>query len=184
MPDDEQTGLDLEPISARPADERTLGGGGTWVDRRIEKRTARDSDKRTLRSDPLGTVAEVTPPPVKPEASRMRTAQSGRDGTATRLLEPPRGGRVGGAGLQQTQLINPSIVRLLMPDVFPNLRFVAARCRHEVAARPKLLLNEVPFALCIRPHDMNRALPLDAPNNLRDGVLWGKSRSAYARDRT
>ena len=62
-------------------DKRIRGCGVDGRDQRIEKRAERDSDKRTLRSDPLGTVAEVTPTPVKPGASAESRSAYARDRT-------------------------------------------------------------------------------------------------------
>jgi hypothetical protein len=50
-------------------------------------------------------------------------------------------------------------------------RLVPTYGRHEVTARPEVLPYEVALPLSVDSRDMNRALPLDVPHNLRHRFL-------------
>jgi hypothetical protein len=58
-----------------------------------------------------------------------------------------------------------------MPDVFTDLRFVSTHRGHEVAACPELVPCKVALPLSVTTRDMDRALPFDEPDHLRDRVL-------------
>ena len=58
-----------------------------------------------------------------------------------------------------------------MPDVLANLRFVSTHRGHEVATCPKRVTREVPLSIRITTRDVDRALPFDEPDHLRNGVL-------------
>ena len=58
-----------------------------------------------------------------------------------------------------------------MPDVLADDGFVPPDGGNEVPPRPEVLADEVPLPLAERPRDVNRALALDVPDDLRDRIL-------------
>ena len=73
--------------------------------------------------------------------------------------------------LKQSELIHALVLRLLVPDVLPDHGFVSPYGRDEIPSRPEVLTYEVPLPLGERSRDVDRALPLEEPDNLRDRVL-------------
>lgn len=68
-------------------------------------------------------------------------------------------------------MLHPSVFLLLVPDVLTDDRFVSPYGRDEVAARPEMLTHEVALPLAERPRDVDCALALDVPDDLRDRIL-------------
>ena len=67
----------------------------------------------------------------------------------------------------QPKLVVPSVLQLLRADVLPNRRFVPTHGRHEVPPPGREVLpDEVPRPSRELPRDVNRALPLDVPDDL------------------
>src|SRR5262249_49676207 len=58
-----------------------------------------------------------------------------------------------------------------MPDVLTDHAFVSPDGRHEVPSGPEMLPYEVPLPLHERPRDVDRALALAVPDDVRDRVL-------------
>lgn len=65
--------------------------------------------------------------------------------------------------LEQSELILPSVLGLLVPDVLTDHFFVPTHGRDEEAAGPEVLPNEVAFPLAERSSDMDRALARNRP---------------------
>ncbi len=63
-------------------------------------------------------------------------------------------------------MFEPLILLLLIADVSSDGLFVPADRVHEEPPRPKMLSHEVALALCVDPRQVDRALPLDVPDNL------------------
>jgi len=63
-------------------------------------------------------------------------------------------------------LFEPLILRLLIADVSSDCVLVPADRVHEEPPRPKVLSHEVALALAIDPGQVDRALPLDVPDDL------------------
>lgn len=74
---------------------------------------------------------------------------------------------------QNSLLIDRLLVRLLEPDVLPDLLFVSGNRRHEMSPRPEVLTEEFSFPVRISTRDLNRALPLHEPDDVCHSVLRG-----------
>lgn len=89
--------------------------------------------------------------------------------------EPPEGG---GGWLEQLHLLKSLVVGLLLLDVLSDGYFVSPYGRNAVAACPEVVTDIVALSIKVRPRDVDRALSLDVPNHLRNGVL-GRDRDQY-----
>ena len=78
---------------------------------------------------------------------------------------------IGGHTLPKFYLLQLLVRLLLVADVLPNQRFITTHGRNEIAPGPEMLPDEVTLALSVHPHQMDRALALDLPHNLRYRVL-------------
>ena len=83
---------------------------------------------------------------------------------------------VGSGGLKwpsspEVHLLQTLVLILLLPDVSPDLLFVAADRGHEIPARPEMLTDEIPPVLAIGPRQVDGILPFDEADHLRHGVL-------------
>ena len=96
-----------------------------------------------------------------------------------RQWEPPKGGGL----LQQWELIDSFVLRLLVPDVLTDDRLVPPDGRDEVAPRPEVLPDKVALALGERPRNVDGALALDEPDDLRHVQTSAGSRAACGRGR-
>ena len=89
------------------------------------------------------SVVAVTNPPAKPGALRSEPPKAAELWAAhERPREPPEGG-----GLWQAQLLLPSILLLVFADVLSDGCFVSTYGRHEVAASPEVLSDEVALVI-------------------------------------
>ena len=73
--------------------------------------------------------------------------------------------------LQQVELLDSLVLGLLVADVPADDCFVSPYGRDEVATRPEMLSNEVTLPIHERSRDVDRALALDEPDDVRDRVL-------------
>jgi len=73
--------------------------------------------------------------------------------------------------LPETELVDPPVLRLLMPDVLADSYFVPTYGRYEVATCPEVLPDEIALLLQILPRDLDRALAFDVADHLRHRVL-------------
>ena len=93
------------------------------------------------------------------------------DGSASRTLEPPKGGGFS----DYLELVLPTVLLSLPADVLADHALVSAHRGHEVPPCPEMLPDKVPLPPSERPCDMNRALPLDVPDHLGHRVLrWDR----------
>ena len=79
--------------------------------------------------------------------------------------------RIGDLSSPQSELIQPRVLLLLLPDVLADQRLVPAHGGDKVSAGPQVLSHEVALALPVHPRQMKRALAIDEPDHLRDRVL-------------
>src|SRR5580692_1826105 len=93
-----------------------------------------------------------------------------------RPWEPPERWRA----LHQVELVDALVLDLLFADVLSDHLFVSPHRRDEVASRPEVLPHEVPLPLHERPRDVDGALPLDEPDDLRDRILrWNRQQHVH-----
>ena len=80
--------------------------------------------------------------------------------------------KVAGFGLQQAQLILSPVFGFLIANVLANDFFVPTYGRHEEASRPEVFADEIALSLAERPGDVDSALALDEPHDLRHRIFW------------
>ena len=68
-------------------------------------------------------------------------------------------------------MLEPLILFLLVADVGPDGVLVPADRVHEEPSRPKVLPHEVALALPINPGQVDRAVPLDLPEDRRHRIF-------------
>src|SRR5262249_43818617 len=73
--------------------------------------------------------------------------------------------------LHEVELLDSLVLCFLFADVPPDDRFVPADGRNEVTARPEVLPHEVAPPVHERPRNVDGALALDEPDDVRNGVL-------------
>ena len=61
--------------------------------------------------------------------------------------------------LPETELVDPPVLRLLMPDVLADSYFVPTYGRYEVATCPEVLPDEIALLLQILPRDLDPCVP-------------------------
>ena len=71
------------------------------------------------------------------------------------------------------ELVEALVLRLLPPDILPNGGLVSAHGGDVVASRPKVLTREVLPPPEVGPGNVDGALPLDVPEDLRHRILRG-----------
>ncbi len=77
--------------------------------------------------------------------------------------------------LNHIQLIEPSVLFLLLPDILPNLPLVSTNRRNIIPPSPKILIGKVSCPAHEIPGYRNGALTLDKPYHLRDRILrWNQ----------
>ena len=113
-------------------------------------------------------------PSAKPGAlvcEPLKAARRGREPGPTGF-EPPRGG-----GLSpKVELVPALVFLLLLPDVLANHGLFAPHRGHPKSSCPKVLAYEIPLPLSVHPRQMDRALPLDLPQDWPYRVL-GRNRN-------
>jgi hypothetical protein len=77
------------------------------------------------------------------------------------------------ASTPHIQLIEASVVGLLLPDVFPDHCFVSTNGRDEVSPSPKVLPYEVALPLPVNARQVDRALALDVPITCETAYFGG-----------
>ncbi len=79
------------------------------------------------------------------------------------------------SSLKHIQLIEPSVLFLLLPDILPNLPLVSTNRRNIIPPSPKILIGKVSCPAHEIPGYRNGALTLDKPYHLRDRILrWNQ----------
>ncbi|GHU19870.1 hypothetical protein FACS189475_07830 [Betaproteobacteria bacterium] len=118
----------------------------------------------------FGSANQSNNPPAKPGAFICEPLKAARRGSLTRprilhhlMVVTP---------LHQIELIQPLILLFLLPDVAPNHLFVTSYRGNEIPSRPKMLPDEITFALPEYARNMDCTLALDVPDHLRHCVLW------------
>ena len=91
------------------------------------------------------------------------------------------------------QLVEASVLQLLLSDVLPNGGLVSSYGGYVVASRPKVLAREVLPPPEVAARNVNGALPLDEPDDLRDRmkkvpdsmpwILWNSPVEVRPRER-
>lgn len=77
--------------------------------------------------------------------------------------------------IKQMQLVEPSILVLLLLDIASECCLVDPNRGNIVATRPEVLSREVFLSPTKRPGDMDCTLALDIPDHLRDRIFgWNR----------
>src|SRR5258707_3131086 len=80
--------------------------------------------------------------------------------------------------LPKLELIQSLVLFLLVADVLSDHRLVSTHRGYKISPGPEALPDEVALPLPVHPRQMNRALPLDVTDDLRDRVL-GRDRNHH-----
>jgi hypothetical protein len=75
--------------------------------------------------------------------------------------------------LEQLQLLQPAVLRLLRLNVAPHGLLIVADRRHKIPPGPEVFPHKIPLPPPIRPGNMNGALALQLPYHLRHRILGG-----------
>ena len=77
----------------------------------------------------------------------------------------------GGVSVPEVKPVKTLIFALLVADILANCCLISAHGGNEVPPRPQVLPDKIPLALPVHPRQVDRDLPLDVSDDLRDGIL-------------